>query len=242
MSTPSFLLAALTGFVLTFVLVLVALWLFPKLKLMDRPERYGLSRAAIPYYGGLAMFSAFVICVGLFIPLTRPFLGVLVGLSVIVAMSFADDRWMVPPRFRLMGQVVAGLIVVASGVGIRSLTNPFGGVLVLDQIRFSFFGTEILLLGGLFTILWIVFVINSMNFFDGVPGLLSGVSCLAFLVLALLSLRAGQVIDQTQLVYVSLVLAGITAAFLVFDFPSPKILMGDTGSMFLGFLLAVSAI
>lgn len=240
--TPSFLLAGFTAFILTFVLVLLALWLFPKLKLMDRPERYGLTRKAIPYYGGIMMFVSFLICVFLFIPLTKPFIGVLLALALIVGMSFADDRWMLSPKFRLLGQVFAGLIVVAFGIGIRSFTNPFGGVILLDQIQFHVFGSEILVLGAIFTILWIVFVMNSMNFFDGVPGLLSGVSCLAFFVLCLLSLRTGQVIDQTQLVYMSLILAGIAGAFLVFDFPTPKILMGDTGSMFLGFLLAVSAI
>ncbi len=240
--SSSFLLAGFTGFVLTFVLVLAALQFFPKLKLMDRPERYGLTRAAIPYYGGVTMFIVFLICVFLFIPLTKPFIGVLTALILIVGMSFADDRWMLPAKFRLVGQVLAALVVVVSGVGIRSLTSPFGGVVLLDQIQFSFFGSEILLLGAIFTILWIVFVVNSMNFFDGVPGLLSGVSCLAFFVLCLLSLRAGQVIDQTQLIYMSAILAGVTGAFLIFDFPTPKILMGDTGSMFLGFLLAVSAI
>lgn len=239
---PTFLLAGITGFVLTFVFVLVALRFFPTWKLMDRPEKYGLTRAAIPYYGGITMVLAFFVGVMFFVPLSRSLIGVLVAVAFIVAMSFVDDRWMLSPRFRLVGQVIAALIVVASGVGIRSITNPFGGVIRLDQIRFEFFGNEILLFGALFTVLWIVFVVNSMNFFDGVPGLLSGVSCLAFLVLALLSLRAGHIIDQTQLTYLSVILVGATAAFLIFDFPQPNILMGDTGSMFLGFLLAVSAI
>lgn len=240
--TSTFLLAGFTGFIFTFVLVLVALKFFPKWGLMDRPERYGLTRAAIPYYGGIAMFLAFFVGVMFFVSLSRPLIGVLVAVGFIVAMSFADDRFQLSPKFRLAGQVIAALIVVASGIGVRSFTNPFGGVVPLDQIKFEFFGSEILLFGALFTVLWIVFVVNSMNFFDGVPGLLSGVSCLAFFVLALLSLRAGHVIDQTQLTYLSVILVGVTAAFLIFDFPQPKILMGDTGSMFLGFLLAVAAI
>lgn len=232
----------LTAFILTFVLVLVALQLFPKIGLMDRPLKYGLTRAPIPYYGGVAMFIALIVCVAFFVPLTKSLVGVLCGLSFIVVMSFLDDYFSLPPLLRLAGQGIAACIVIGFGIGIRSFTNPFGGMILLDQFHVSLFGSQILVLGAIFTVLWIVFVINSMNFFDGVPGLLSGVSCLAFAVLALLSLRTGQVIDQTQLVSLSLILVGITSAFLIFDFPAPKILMGDTGSMFLGFLLAVSAI
>ncbi len=236
-----FVLAGFTAFILTFSLALVALWLFPKLGLMDRPQKYGLTRESIPYYGGLVMVLAFALCILLFVPWSPQLLGVLLGLSLIVIVSFLDDMFMVHPFVRLGVQSFAAIIVALSGVGIRSITNPFGGVFLLDQLQFSFLGQPVLILSLIFTVIWIVFVVNSMNFFDGVPGLLSGVSFIASLVLFLLSLRTGHIIDQTQLVYLSSILVGICGAFVLFDFPVPKILMGDTGSMFLGFLLAVSA-
>lgn len=239
--SPYFL-TGFSGFVLTFVFVLIALRLFPKIGLMDRPARYGLTRSPIPYYGGLAMFFTFIICVFFFIPFSRELLGLLAALILIVSMSFLDDLFQIRPLYRLAGQIAAALIVVGSGIGIRSISNPLGETFFLDQWSFQIFGVEVLVLGAFFTIAWIVFVVNSMNFFDGVPGLLSGVSFFAFLLLFLLSLRGGNVIDQTQLMYLSSILAGICLAFAIFDFPVPKILMGDTGSMFLGFLLAVSAI
>jgi len=237
-----YILAGFSGFTLTFLFVLLALIIFPKIGLMDRPSRYGLTRSSIPYYGGLAMFFAFAVCILFFVPFSKELIGLLVTLVLIVAMSFLDDLFQIRPLYRLVGQVLVSVGVVISGIGIRSISNPFGQAFLLDQWSFRILGTEILVLGALFTIAWIVFVVNSMNFFDGVPGLLSGVSFFAFLLLFLLSLRGSHLIDQTQLMYLSSILAGICLAFAIFDFPVPKILMGDTGSMFLGFLLAISAI
>lgn len=239
---PLHILAGVTAFVCTFVLVLIALWLFPKIRLMDRPHRYGLARHPIPYYGGLTMYLAFIVSVVFFVPFTPQLLGVLLGLTLIVGVSFLDDMFQVRPVIRLVVQSFAAVIISIFGVGVRSLTNPLGGILVLDQWKISFFGHEVFILALIFTIFWVVFVVNSMNFFDGVPGLLSGISFIAALVLFLLSLRVGHVVDQQQLIFLSIILAGICGAFVLFDFPTPKILMGDTGSMFLGFLLAVSAI
>ncbi len=237
-----FLTAGLTAFMLTTIFALIALWLFPRIKLMDRPKRYGLTRDPIPYYGGIALILAFLISVAFFVPSSRPLTGVLIALALIVVVSFLDDMFQIRPAIRLAVQVLAALIISFFGVGIRSITNPFGGMFVFDGIQFTIFGQTLLLISVLFTVAWIVFVMNSMNFFDGVPGLLSGVSSIAFFVIFLLSLRAGHLIDQTQLIYLSMILFGICLAFVLFDVPSPTMLMGDTGSMFLGFLLAVLAI
>lgn len=240
--SPRYLFAGLTAFLFTLALTRLALWLFPRIGLMDRPARYGLTRQPIPYYGGLAMFFAFIFSVVLYVPFNAQLFGVMIGLLLIVSVSFLDDMFQVRPWIRLLVQSLAAIIISLFGVGIRSLTNPFGGVIVLDHIHFALFGYDLVFLGLIFTILWVIFVVNSMNFFDGVPGLLSGISLIAFVVLFLLSLRTGQVIDQRQFIYLSVILAGICGAFVFFDFPTPKILMGDTGSMFLGFLLAVSAL
>lgn len=238
----SYFTAGFTAFTLTAIFTLVALWLFPRLRLMDRPKHYGLTRDPIPYYGGIALIAAFLVSIAFFVPSSRTFTGVLVALGLIVVVSFFDDMFQIRPSIRLAVQVLSALIISFFGVGIRSITNPFGGMFVFDGVQFTIFGQTLLLMSILFTVAWIVFVMNSMNFFDGVPGLLSGVSSIGFLVIFLLSLRTGHVIDQTQLIYLSVILFSICLAYVLFDFPSPMILMGDTGSMFLGFLLAVLAI
>lgn len=240
-----------SAFVVTFAGVLLAIRFFPSLGLMDRPQRYGLTRSPIPYYGGIIFAVAFFGIAPWFLPLTPPVIGVFLGLGLILVVSFLDDMFFLSPLIRLGAQVFSGLILAFSGIGIHSLPSPFGAPISLDVVPFSFpglgsgafFGPKVLFLVGiLFTVVWVVFVMNSMNFFDGVPGLLSGVSCIASLVLFLLAIRPQNMIDQTPVVIISLIVFGMTAAFVIFDLSPPKILMGDTGSMFLGFILAVSAI
>ncbi|MEK7545393.1 MAG: MraY family glycosyltransferase [Patescibacteria group bacterium] len=230
------------SFLLTLALTFGATKFFPKWGLLDRPARYGLSRAPIPYYGGLAIFLGFLISVLVFVRIDSAFLSVLVSLSLLMIVSFLDDLFFLPAIFRLFVQVLAGVILVAGGIGIHSITNPFGAAFLLDTVQFSLFGHVIFLWSALFTVFWIVLFINSMNFLDGVPGLVSGVSFLASLTIFFLSIRSGQTVDQTITSVTSLILAASALAFFIFDFPKPKILMGDSGSVILGFLIAVLAI
>jgi UDP-N-acetylmuramyl pentapeptide phosphotransferase/UDP-N-acetylglucosamine-1-phosphate transferase len=95
----------------------------------------------------------------------------------------------------------------------------------------------------LFAILWIVFVTNAMNWLDGSPGIVSGTSAIASLVIYFLAAEKNlHVIDQSTLSIMALIIAGASIAFLLFDFPKPRVLMGDSGTMFLGFLISIMAI
>jgi len=242
-----FLPAALFSFLLTVGLVLAALRLFPKWGLMDRPWKYGLKRKPIPYYGGLAIYLGFMISSLVFIKADSLHLaGLMLGGTMICLISFLDDRYGLNPWIRLGVQVLSALVLVAAGVGIQSLSNPFGAALPLDQwsIGLGVLGT-VTLLGTLFTIIWIVTVVNTMNFLDGLNGLPSGVTVIASLSLFLLSIRPGIHFDmnlQVPVATMSIILFGCSLAFWIFDFHPAKILMGDTGSMFLGFVLATLAI
>ncbi|KKT76840.1 MAG: Glycosyl transferase, family 4 [Candidatus Peregrinibacteria bacterium GW2011_GWA2_44_7] len=242
-----YLLPALTSFGLAFLGTFSALRLFPKLKLMDRPHLYGLKRAPIPYSGGLVLFLMFLVNVLLFMDLNKHVLGVLFAVTLIVGVSFLDDRYRLSPLLRLGVQVVAATIVVLFGMGIDVVTNPFGGLIHLDGLEFPLtLGNTVYhftLLADLFTVIWIVAMINTVNWLDGLPGLVSGISCIASFILFLLSVRPNfHYINQAEVSILAIILFGITAAFWWFDFSPPKILMGDTGSMFLGFMLAILAI
>lgn len=224
---------AIFAFLLTIIFVVLALKLFPKLKLMDRPQRYGLSRAPIPYYGGLTIFLAFLIAVTVFVPLTKAVLALIIAGSIIVIIGFLDDFLNLSPFIRLFFQFVAAFILVFGGIGILSINLPFFGVLVLGKFTV------------LFTILWVMAIVNTMNFVDGVSGLSSGVSFIAGLTIFALSIHPGlheNPASQIPVAMIALILAAISFAFLFFDFPRPKILMGDTGSTFLGFVIATLAI
>ena len=93
---------AVFAFLLTVLLVLIALKLFPKIGLMDRPAKYGLTRRPIPYYGGVVIFLAFVVSILIFVPLERAVLGLLGGAFLIVLIGFIDDLKGLSPFVRLL--------------------------------------------------------------------------------------------------------------------------------------------
>lgn len=242
----NYLIPAAFSFVLTIILVLLALKFFPKWKLMDRPNKYGLKRKPIPYYGGLIFVIVFVLATLIFVKIDIRVLGVLIGALMIAGVSFVDDLKGLNPWIRLFVQILGAITVVLSGVGIASISNPLGDPIVLDQIKFELrfgdFVLPIILLADMFAVIWIVLIINTMNFLDGLNGLVSGVSFIAVATLFVLSVGEHNLVDQTTIATLTVIVASMTLAFWIFDFHPAKILMGDTGSMFLGFLIAVFAI
>ncbi len=236
----------LTTFALTIVLTFLAVRYFPRLGLIDQPKKYRLTRAPIPYFGGLTIFVGILLSSLIFLPLTKEVLGLLTGMTLLTLVAFLDDRRGVSTLMRLGIQIFAGLILVVAGIGITQITNPFGGVLDLTAINWLVgFGGEhhIFLLADIFTLLWIVALTNTVNWLDGIPGLASGVSGMAALVLFFLAARPDfHYFDQSSVMMLAEIIAGAALAFTFFNFPPPKILLGDTGSMLLGYTVAALAI
>lgn len=242
----NYLIPAAFSFISTLILTFVALKLFPKWKMLDRPHKYGLKRKPIPYYGGLIFVFVFILGTILFVQLEMKVIGVLIGALMIAGVSFLDDLKDVNPWIRLGVQCLGALTVVISGLGIESISNPFGDPLVLDKFELNVpFGDTILtitLLADLFTVIWIILIVNTMNFLDGLNGLVSGVGFIAAITIFILSIGDHNLLDQTSVATMAVILASALLAFWLFDFHPSKILMGDTGSMFIGFLIAVFAI
>jgi UDP-GlcNAc:undecaprenyl-phosphate GlcNAc-1-phosphate transferase len=238
---------ALVAFLSCFALCRLALHFFPRFGLMDRPKKYGLSRAPIPYYGGLVLFVSFLIGIVFFVPFDARVFGFLVGLSLVVGVSFFDDLIGLSPWLRLFVQVFAALVAFFSGAQIHSLNLPFLSSFSFDLwvLDFEIFNAflSVSVLSAVFTVCWLVLIINSVNFIDGLNGLPSGVAFISALTLFFLSIRGDlHVIDQTQVALMALILAMVCLSFWLFDFYPAKILMGDTGSMMLGYLLGGLAI
>lgn len=247
MNINPYIIPGIFAFFATIIGCIGALKLFPKLGLMDRPKKYGLNRKPIPYYGGLIIYFVLIISLFTFLPITKEVIGLIIGASLITGISFLDDLYDVSPWIRLTVQIISATIIVLSGIGIASITNPLGEPFLLNQIiwRPEIAGStiEISLVSAMFTIFWIVLVTNTMNFLDGLNGLPSGVTAIAMFSLFLLSIRTNyHQIDQTQLATITIIVSMSCLAFWFFDFHPAKILMGDTGSMLIGFLLAVTAI
>jgi UDP-GlcNAc:undecaprenyl-phosphate GlcNAc-1-phosphate transferase len=224
---------------LSWFLVKLALKYFPRLGFLDRPHKYGLKRPPIPYYGGLVIVIAFLISVLFWLPWDVRLVTFL-GLSVLVAaVSFADDSWGIRPLYRLLLQVLVGAGLFAGGIAVQALPNPFGAEIGLAGATVG--GVAVFSL--LVTVFWVVLIMNALNWSDGIDGMTSGVGGLAALVIFLLAARPNfHTVDQTAVLVMALSLFVVLAVFWRYEFPPAKILMGDTGTMFVGFLLAGLAI
>ncbi len=248
--------------ILSFIFTLIVKKWATKWKIYDWPAPRKVHGRPTPRLGGLAFFASFFILILIFL-IWRPELirfsdwlwfsgfidkrlfGVLLGAVILIVVGVIDDIKGLSPLTKLSWQIIAALIVIASGVGIEVIRNPFGGPLIhLDQwqIPFQLWGQtyHFVVLGDLFVLIWIVAMINVLNFLDGLDGLAAGVSFIAFLTLFSLSLAPD--VGQIHIALVCIILAGALIGFLPQNFYPAKIFMGDSGSMFLGYMIAVLAV
>lgn len=183
----------------------------------------------IPRLGGLAIYIAFVAVILALVPYSPKMIGILAGGTVIVILGVVDDIRPLPSKLKLLVQVVAAVMLVASGVRVEWVTNPFDNV---DGMAYlSYFSYPI-------TIFWVVGVTNTLNLIDGLDGLAAGIASIASLSLLAVSVMNGHPV----VVIYTAALAGAAIGFLPYNFNPAKIFMGDTGSTFLGFVLAAISI
>jgi UDP-GlcNAc:undecaprenyl-phosphate GlcNAc-1-phosphate transferase len=200
---------------------------------MDKPDARKVHTTPIPKGGGVGVVAAFLAGIFLlylfaqFSRLADPyFRGVILASTAIAAVAYLDDTRQWPFWVKLAGQIGAALLAVGSGLYVATLNLPILGAADLGWF------------GAIGTIAWIMFATNAMNFIDGLNGLASGVSAIAALILAAIAAAyAGWFVY-----FASLVLAAGLVGFLPFNFPRARIFMGDVGSQFCGFTLAVLAV
>lgn len=257
--TSPLLITPLIALIVSSVVHGLALRVFPRIGLLDFPERYGLTRPRIPYPVG-------VVSVGLFLGFAPWILaswsdiqaiGLLLSVVLLSAICFRDDIHRLPPGVRGAVQLGIALILFSTGTRIYSLTNPLQALLPtlpyvpLDQWTLTLPGMAPLpLVSGLFTVVWIGLTVNALNWFDGIPGQVSLLAVIGFLTIGILGVQNG--FDGTQdpalrsaqgqVALLSFTLAGIAAGGAVFDFPPGRMLLGDTGAMFFGLMLGVVTI
>ncbi|WP_110928376.1 glycosyltransferase family 4 protein [Bacillus massiliglaciei] len=195
-----------------------------KIGATDKPNERKVHMKLMPRMGGLSIFISFMIAFFLFIPHTALHMPLLTGALVIIAVGIADDIYELRPAPKFLGQIVAALIIVLwGGLEVEFIKLPFGG-----EIQFGVFSIP-------FTILWVVMIMNAINFIDGLDGLAGGVSSIAMVTIGIMAL----IMNDVFVAAVALITLGSTLGFLKYNFHPAKIFMGDTGSMFLGFIIAV---
>lgn len=230
----------LFSWALSLILTPITVILAKKYGFVDDPAKHKhpalIHKKVIPRAGGLPIFIAVAATSLIWAAPTGKLWGILWGGAILVLVGLADDRRDLGAGVKLAAQVLAAGVVVAAGVNIPFITNPLGGVIKLDTVR------VFLTLADLVAIFWIVWVINMVNFSSGVDGQMPGIVFITLIVIFAASLR--YVSDPSQIVVSQLALAGAgaTLGFLLFNFYPAKIFPGDSGSYFLGYLVAVVAI
>ncbi len=200
---------------------------------MDTPDARKVHTAPIPKGGGVGVVAAFlagIVLLYAFAEFSRLadgyFRGVILAAAAIAGVAYLDDVRVWPFWVKLGGQVFAALLAVGSGLYVQTVNLP-----VLGAVDLGWAGAGL-------TLGWILFATNAMNFIDGLNGLAAGVSALAALILAVIAASYG----GWFVYFASLVLAAGLIGFLPFNFPRARIFMGDVGSQFCGFVLAVLTI
>lgn len=198
---------------------------------VDAPNYRKVHQNIMPRLGGLAIFLAFMIGLAILRPSSPPYeeplmpLALILGAIVIVITGVLDDMYEISAKAKMLGQVVAASIVIfVGGVQIDFINLPFDNG-ILD------FG----LLSIPLTLLWIVGITNAVNLIDGLDGLAAGVSTIGLITLATMAFIMG----NGFVLAVAAILACSTLGFLFYNFHPAKIFMGDTGALFLGFMIAV---
>jgi UDP-N-acetylmuramyl pentapeptide phosphotransferase/UDP-N-acetylglucosamine-1-phosphate transferase len=195
----------------------------------------GRRHKSVSRFGGIALIISFILAVLLdaHLSMSSQLLGLLLGAFLILFVGAWDDIVPVPWWAQLAFQVVLAIIIFASGMRAWVITNPFGGPIFLHP-ETAFLPSFIV--GFLF----IVLVMNAVNWADGADGLLGGVAVVAFLAIASVSLRPE--VNQPTVAILAAILAGLSVAFLVFNFPPARIIAGTTGAYFIGFAIAALAL
>ena len=222
-----FIISTLISFIATPIMRIIAL----KVGAVDIPkDDRRVHKKGIPYLGGVAIYLGVIISILIYIPLkSTTTISILIGGTLIMLSGLVDDFKDISPKAKLLIQIIAGIILVAGGVKINFITNPFSASRGL--ISLGLFSIPI-------TIFWVVGITNTVNLIDGLDGLSAGVAAISSLSIMLVAKKFGY--NDTAIF--AAILAGGCIGFLPFNFNPASIFMGDAGALFLGFMLAAISI
>lgn len=195
-----------------------------KIGATDRPNYRKVHQKIMPRLGGLAIFISFIVGISILQPVANYHWPIVIGSFIIVLTGMIDDVKEISPKLKLAGQVLAAFIVVFYGhLNVEFINLPFGG-----KVTFG-------LLSIPFTMVWIVGITNAINLIDGLDGLAAGVSSIALFSMAGMAVVMGNI----YVAVIALIVASGTIGFLFYNFHPAKIFMGDTGALFLGYIIGV---
>jgi UDP-GlcNAc:undecaprenyl-phosphate GlcNAc-1-phosphate transferase len=231
---------ALLAFALSLVATVAVKKIASRWGIMDRPtDPRKVHAKPTPLLGGVAIFLSFAIVVlallsgsdaltsGEITP--THYLGVLAGGLILMIGGFLDDKYNLPPRLSFIAPVLAALVAIGAGIEVSKLTNPFGGILYLEAWQ-----------SNVLVFAWLLVVMFTTKFLDGLDGLATGVSAIASLMIMLLAMTTAYL--QPDVALLSSVALGSLLGFLPWNFHPAKIFLGEGGSTFVGYLVGILAV
>jgi len=202
-----------------------------KINFVDKPEARKMHLKSVPLMGGLSVALGFILLCVYDVAISpgryfdRPMLGYLAGSVVIVIIGLIDDKRGMQPLIKMIGQFVVSLLFILSNFTIPELSTMFGSIFITMPIL----------------LLWMVGLMNALNFLDNMDGIISGMAGilgLGFFVFALNNVTSSNEQAMALIALISLSFAGSTFGFLPYNFNPAKIFLGDAGSMFIGYFLS----
>ena len=226
-------LALVAALIVSFLMTPVVKSFAYKVGAIDVPrDARRMHKVPIPRLGGLAIFIGFMISVFLFVDIRgdRAMQSILMGAVVIVVLGVLDDIVALPAMLKFVVQIAAACIPALSGVVIQAISNPN---IFSDNLYWVLDGLSIPI-----TVLWIVGITNAVNLIDGLDGLANGVSAISATTVLVIALMA----SELPVAMVMAALVGACVGFMPYNTNPAKMFMGDTGAMFLGYILATMSI
>lgn len=215
-----FFLIAISAFALAVGTTPLVRWLAVKVGIVDKPNSRKIHTRPIPLLGGVAIYLAFLVALIILGDrfYVRQVVGILLGASLCSLLGLLDDRRNLSALVKLVGQLVAAVVLIVSGVQVQS--TPWAPVNIM------------------ITILWVVGITNGMNLLDNMDGLSAGIAAVSSAFFLLLAALSGQYLVGA----LAAALLGACIGFLVYNSSPASIFMGDSGSLFIGFMLAAVGI
>lgn len=231
-------------FVFSFFFTRTVRYLADHFGLHDFPDKdRKIHQEPKPKLGGLAIFFSFVLAVVLLAVVGGTqeisgsrLAGLVVGGAILIIGGILDDKYDLSPPKQIIFSILAALVVVATGTHISFITSPWGGHIILDQYKVMGYPV----FGGLLVFFWILGMIYTTKFLDGMDGLVTGISGIAGLVIFGLSLAPA--VRQTTTALLSIIFAAACFGFLRHNFHPAKIFLGEGGSTFTGFMIGTLAV
>lgn len=218
---------------ITFLLSLLLTPIIKKIAIhvnaLDYPNERKIHKKPMPRLGGLAIYLSFIIGYAIFGQVNTQMLSILIGGFALIITGMIDDINPIKARYKLIAQVFAAIFVVIYGeiyfteisfLGMRLFVNKYISYAISS--------------------LFIVAITNAINLIDGLDGLATGISSIYFATIAIIALLLNKIGGLD--IILSVIMLGATLGFLPYNFPPAKIFMGDTGSLFLGYMIAIIAL